>query len=156
NWGTWREVGMAAAGQPPVELQGFFEEHLKKGMSSDEGVEAFSRILGRDFAQVVVCTQDLHTLMAQPHILPGLASLHDLNELHRLQSIRPRPLPEDSYVAPANDVERRIANVWRSVLPVEQVGIHDSFFDLGGHSVLAIQVVSRLSDAFGVKLSVQE
>jgi amino acid adenylation domain-containing protein len=56
------------------------------------------------------------------------------------------------YVAPRDDVERRVAEIWSKLLDVDRVGVHDSFFDLGGHSLLATQAVSRLRDAFGVQL----
>jgi acyl carrier protein len=47
-----------------------------------------------------------------------------------------------------------LANIWASVLHVERVGIHDNFFDRGGHSLMATQVMSRLREAFGVELPV--
>lgn len=49
------------------------------------------------------------------------------------------------YVAPRNEVERAIVAVWQEVLGVERVGIHDNFFDLGGHSLLMAQTFERLS-----------
>ncbi len=48
-----------------------------------------------------------------------------------------------TYVAPRNDVERAIAAVWSQVLKVQDVGVHDDFFELGGDSILSIQVLSR-------------
>jgi amino acid adenylation domain-containing protein len=54
-----------------------------------------------------------------------------------------------SYVPPRNEMEERIARVWREVLGVERVGVHDSFFDLGGHSLLLLQAVGRLQEALG-------
>ncbi|MGW7155526.1 amino acid adenylation domain-containing protein, partial [Streptomyces sp. NPDC054887] len=51
---------------------------------------------------------------------------------------------EDSYVAPRNPVEERIAAVWRQVLGLEKVGVEDNFFDLGGHSIKAIALVGAL------------
>jgi aspartate racemase len=69
---------------------------------------------------------------------------------------RALPAPDDvaresqaSYVPPRNELEERIARVWREVLGVERVGVHDSFFDLGGHSLLLLQAVSRLQEALG-------
>ncbi len=57
-----------------------------------------------------------------------------------------------TYVPPASDDERQIAEVWAEVLGLERVGRHDRFFDLGGHSLLATRVVSRLSRLFEVEL----
>jgi amino acid adenylation domain-containing protein len=54
----------------------------------------------------------------------------------------------DSFVAPRNELETYLASVWAEVLKVERVGIHDNFFDLGGHSLMATQVIARLRDRF--------
>ncbi|MCC6541847.1 MAG: amino acid adenylation domain-containing protein [Flavobacteriales bacterium] len=53
------------------------------------------------------------------------------------------------YVAPRNEVERALAELWGKVLGVEDVGIHENFFDLGGHSILGIQLLSRIEQRFG-------
>lgn len=57
-----------------------------------------------------------------------------------------------TFVAPRTPVEQQLADIWASVLKLEQVGIHNNFFELGGHSLLATQVMSRLRQAFGVEL----
>jgi amino acid adenylation domain-containing protein len=62
---------------------------------------------------------------------------------------------EQSYVAPRTPVEELLAEIWAEVLKVERVGIHDNFFDLGGHSLKATQVMSRLRDAIQVDLSLR-
>jgi acyl carrier protein len=64
----------------------------------------------------------------------------------------PRPELEKSFVAPRTPVEEQVAGVWSQVLGVGRVGVHDNFFDLGGHSLVATQVISRLCDAFEVEL----
>lgn len=58
----------------------------------------------------------------------------------------------DAPAAPRTPVEETLADIWSEVLGVEPVGIHDNFFQLGGDSLLATQVVSRLRRAFGVQL----
>ncbi|NEQ79119.1 MAG: amino acid adenylation domain-containing protein [Moorea sp. SIO2I5] len=59
---------------------------------------------------------------------------------------------EHEYVAPRTPSEEIIANIFASVLGVQNVGIHDNFFALGGHSLLTTQVISRVSEAFQMKL----
>ena len=66
-----------------------------------------------------------------------------------------RPELEAVYVAPRTEVEHSIAAVWREVLGIDQVGIHDNFFHVGGHSLKALQVIARLRRAFQVELSVR-
>lgn len=60
--------------------------------------------------------------------------------------------PAEEYVAPRNLVEEWLANLWASTIAVERVGIHDNFFNLGGHSLMATQIVSRVRDQFQVEL----
>ncbi|CAG0992339.1 nonribosomal peptide synthetase DhbF [Myxococcaceae bacterium] len=55
--------------------------------------------------------------------------------------------PAGEYVAPRNDREAFLADIWREVLGLERVGVHDNFFEIGGESVIAIQVVSRANRA---------
>ena len=59
-----------------------------------------------------------------------------------------RPELETAYVSPRSEAERTIAAIWEEVLRVEQVGVNDNFFDLGGHSLLVVQVHSRLMGTF--------
>ncbi|TBU87893.1 non-ribosomal peptide synthase/polyketide synthase [Phytopseudomonas dryadis] len=62
----------------------------------------------------------------------------------------PRPdasTAQNEYVAPQNELEQRIAEIWQDVLKREHVGRHDNFFELGGDSIVSIQVVSRARQA---------
>jgi polyketide synthase PksJ len=52
----------------------------------------------------------------------------------------------ETYAAPASEMERKIAQVWQQVLKVEKVGLDNNFFDLGGHSLLVAQVNSKLKE----------
>jgi amino acid adenylation domain-containing protein len=58
-------------------------------------------------------------------------------------------------VAPRNATEEAVAALWCKVLGVAGIGIHDDFFDLGGHSLLGTQVISRVLERFGVDLPLQ-
>jgi amino acid adenylation domain-containing protein len=65
-----------------------------------------------------------------------------------------RPDSGTAYVAPRTKRESAIAGVWQELLHVEQVGLHDNFFDLGGHSLLVVQVQAVLRDRLGIDLPV--
>lgn len=54
-------------------------------------------------------------------------------------------------VAPRNDVEERLAAIWREILSQDAIGVNDNFFEIGGHSLLAVRVVSRLRETFKVE-----
>ncbi len=57
---------------------------------------------------------------------------------------------EDSYVEPQTEMEISIAGMFEEVLGREKVGLHDNFFDAGGHSLLAVQLIGRIRKAFSV------
>ncbi|MFN6501577.1 MAG: amino acid adenylation domain-containing protein [Nostoc sp. DedQUE01] len=59
-----------------------------------------------------------------------------------------RPELEEVYVAPRSEMEQAIAKVWQEVLQLENVGVNDNFFDLGGHSLLIVQVNNQLRTIF--------
>jgi acyl carrier protein len=63
-----------------------------------------------------------------------------------------RPELKNPFIEPRTTVEEVLAKIWAEVLNLQQVGIHDNFFDLGGHSLRATQVVSRACKAFHVEL----
>ncbi len=67
------------------------------------------------------------------------------------------PAPERSagatYEAPRDDIERQMAEIWAEVLKCERVGIHDNFFDLGGHSLLGTRMIYAINQRMGAQLS---
>ena len=69
----------------------------------------------------------------------------DLEQLERSQT----------FVAPQNPVQEKLAVIWREVLQLAKVGIHDNFFELGGHSLLAVQLISRISQKFEIEIALR-
>jgi len=59
-----------------------------------------------------------------------------------------------AYEAPKGRVEQIIAKIWQEVLEFEEVGIHDNFFDLGGHSLLLVRMRNRLQEHFEKEISI--
>jgi amino acid adenylation domain-containing protein len=59
---------------------------------------------------------------------------------------------EQEYVGPRNPTEETLCRLWQEVMRVERVGIHDNFFTLGGHSLMAVQVISRIKSAFAMEM----
>lgn len=63
---------------------------------------------------------------------------------------------EPDFVAPRTPMEIQIAEIWQKVLGVDRIGVYDNFFDLGGHSLLSMQVVARLEKQVGIRINPQE
>lgn len=145
DWDTWdfREASTTTADPDPAELT----------MYPEEGVEAFRRILFSGVVpQLVVSTGDLHARMDR---WINLSHLRKAQEVKESQSSRLHARPElaNPYIAPRNDLEQAITEVWQQTLGVAQVGVLDNFFtDLNGSSLLATQLVSQLRGRFQVEL----
>jgi amino acid adenylation domain-containing protein/FkbH-like protein len=71
------------------------------------------------------------------------------HEIKKGAALRHREHP--NYVAPRNDLERRLCRVWQDLLHVQPVGVHDDFFELGGHSLLAVRLFAEIHKFMGRK-----
>ena len=67
-----------------------------------------------------------------------------------------RPDLNCEYVAPRNEQESVLAEIWQELLGVSRVGVNDNFFDLGGHSLLATQILARLRQGYGARLELND
>lgn len=68
---------------------------------------------------------------------------------HPSQASQERTTP---YAGPRDDVEKKLAEIWRKVLALDEVNVHDRFLDLGGHSLKAMQIVSQIHKQLGTKI----
>jgi myxalamid-type nonribosomal peptide synthetase MxaA len=63
---------------------------------------------------------------------------------------------QEQYMAPRNRIEEIVCKIWCEVLALDRVGVHDSFFDLGGHSLLLTPLVLKLRDYFQLRVSMRD
>ncbi|MEN3329188.1 MAG: hypothetical protein V7638_3995 [Acidobacteriota bacterium] len=77
----------------------------------------------------------------------------NLRALPTLDEVKQRA--QHTYVAPRNQIEEQLAEIWQQVFGVERVGIHDNFFELGGHSLIATQVIGRVRHQLHTELLVR-
>ena len=67
-----------------------------------------------------------------------------------------RPELRRAFVAPENPTQTRLVELWMNILALDRVGIHDDFFELGGDSILATRLMSRVRRTFGIELPLRE
>ena len=72
---------------------------------------------------------------------------------YRALPIQEEAYEEETFVAPRNTVEYQLRDIWEELLMRHPVGVEDNFFDLGGHSILAVRLVSAIRKQFGVNLA---
>ncbi|HLO89373.1 MAG TPA: KR domain-containing protein, partial [Nostocaceae cyanobacterium] len=151
NWDRWNSLGMAVT----VEQRHKYitGEELTAGMNWEEGIKAFNRILSTsNFPQIVVSTQDLQALL-QPIKSHKSESIEaTLAQLNQVRTTHSRPNLGNAYVAPTNELEISLAEIWQQLLAIDRVGIHDNFFELGGDSLFATQLVAQLCKNFQIEL----
>ncbi|MBD2166655.1 SDR family oxidoreductase [Calothrix membranacea FACHB-236] len=150
NWDRWHRVGMAIAVEKRhQEITG---EELTIGMTVTEGIEAFNRILSSsNLPQIVVSTRDLYSQLQPQKSEKSIKE--QLAQLNQARATYSRPNLDNAYVAPRNEIEMNLADIWQQLLGIDRVGIHDNFFELGGDSLFATQLVSQLCKTFHVELS---
>ena len=106
-------------------------------------------------SQVLVSTSDLHARLDRWVTFADAETAAVVKEAENATELHPRPNLMEAYVAPTNELEEDLANTWRELLGIDQVGVNDNFFELGGHSLLATMVMSRLRKEFGIELSLR-
>jgi len=169
DWGAWREVGMAARLSMPEDLRAHWAAHLAGAISPADGIEALSRVIASRRRRVVVETYDVlhsHARLRRPDPAPGAGpAVAPDAHADRVPAAPPaapasaatsRPALSTPYVAPASDVERRLAAIWEELLGVRGVGVNDDFFELGGHSLMFTRVLALIDEGFGTKLPLRE
>ena len=157
-------------GEPVVEIRGFTLRKLQQRKAEEprpvsggpvpgrsgrpatlidpaRGADLLGRIVARrPGAQVIVAAGD-------PMKAPGLEPRRESPEVGAPaadrggESRHARPELETPFTEPRNDLEVLLASLWGAVLGIDRVGVHDNFFDLGGDSILGLQLLSRARDA---------
>jgi len=137
NWDTWRGTGMAT-------------KITTGGISPDWASGAFGTVALMSFPQIAVAAALPHTAVAQ-QTQPARLLAVPLAE-----SVHSRPELLTGYVEPRSTTECALALLWQRVLRIDRVGIDDGFFELGGDSILAIQVVNAASQELNLSITAAE
>jgi acyl carrier protein len=156
NWNTWQGVGMAASVDLPRDMKEWKEEIHSQGLTPQEGIECFARIVNRRVPQVAVCTQDVPTLLREDFSYSPPEHAPPQDKARVTAHFHERPAINIEYAGVRNETERKLAEMWQELLGIHPVGIHDNFFLLGGHSLLGTRLVSRLRSEFGVHMPLRE
>jgi acyl carrier protein len=129
------------------------------GILPGEGARVFEALLeaAGDEAQVAVSVRDLEAVREQAAGLTGSGVHEHLRALGTGLGGGPAVDPgrrrsQAPYEAPRNDLEQELLDLFTEMLGGHQLGIHDNFFDLGGNSLVATQLISRLREELDVEI----
>ncbi len=127
--------------QPLSAAEERFQHNLSQGILPQDGAEAFRRALDRPGSQIIVSSLDMNALIDQAGVSTDAASGSQKFD---------RPQLDGDYVAPETEVERTLVGIWEDLLGVQNVGVEDSFFDLGGHSLIAVRLFAKVRKTYSV------
>ncbi|WP_198299661.1 phosphopantetheine-binding protein [Tumebacillus avium] len=116
-------------------------------------LDAIGRVFAMEQAVPVIATpKDLH--LALKKWIQFEAQTGQADAMHEKLSgqAHARPNLHTAYVEPRDEGEELIAQIFQELLGIEAVGVHDSFFQLGGNSLLGTQLITRLRSSFQVDL----
>ncbi|MEU4730079.1 amino acid adenylation domain-containing protein [Streptomyces sp. NPDC023588] len=108
----------------------------------------------------VAAVREALTTVLPDYMTPSAFAVLDAIPLTSNGKVDHRALPvidasAGSYCPPGTPTEERIAEIWGEILGLERISVTDSFFTLGGHSILAIRMTSRLQDEFDIDLTIR-
>lgn len=135
-----------AGDAPPLSPgERLFLETYEAGIEAEEGAEAFVRALAApaEFRRIVASPVDLGVVSRRMASLAAAPTGPGVRFS--------RPTLDSEFEAPRDNLERALAGWWEDLLGVERVGIHDSFFDLGGHSLIAVRLFAKIRKAYDVE-----
>ena len=149
NWESWHRIEQTTTTNDATGNE-VGSEVAKLVMTDEEVVDCFTRALCITHTpQLVIATGDLKKRIEQ---------WVKLQQLGDYQSDRPQNDEDEAtveqqakrldLVAPRDEIEQAIVEVGRAVLGIDEISIYDNFFDMGGSSLLAVQLMSRLRETF--------
>lgn len=156
NWCDWTEVGMAVQtsllhhGGDRDKLD--FEEFAKEALLPQEGVEVFERVLAHSMLQSIISVKDLEILLMKQSELKGELGSFEMFEPGKDIShsgLVERANLNTPYAAPENETEKFLCRILEQFFGLDKIGVNDDFFDLGGDSLKAMSVISKIYKSSG-------
>lgn len=127
----------------PAELA--FQHNLSQGILPKEGTAALFTVLHHcQNPQVIISSLELEGLAKE--VEASARALHQHAEVAKFA----RPELDNDYLPPSDDIERTLVGFWEELLGVERVGTLDNFFDLGGHSLVAVRLFAKIQQAYNL------
>jgi NAD(P)-dependent dehydrogenase (short-subunit alcohol dehydrogenase family)/acyl carrier protein len=143
QWDAWSD---GLKGFQP-EMQEALRSHRRQfGISFEEGMEGVRRILALDVPQLILLPEDAVMMIGGSNScsVANISSAVQQTRGRRMTAY-PRPALSAAFVAAQSDMQRQVASVWQDALGILEVGIEDNFFDLGGNSLVGLQLIGRLN-----------
>ncbi|MBC8946245.1 type I polyketide synthase [Xenorhabdus indica] len=178
GWDSWREVGMAVDSLRQWYQDDEEQESIKHGILPEEGCQLLESLLAHGDSVYAISTRGLplpdidhgseeNTAAGQdPNVVKTSSWQSDAASTQKSstqksvtqktneQKLYPRPVLSVDYQPPRNQTEEIIADIWQEKMGIGPLGVFDDFFELNGHSLMAVQIIAKIKQRLQVTFPV--
>ncbi|MDQ1353575.1 MAG: hypothetical protein QG657_3881 [Acidobacteriota bacterium] len=164
NWCDWLDVGMTVESFTKKYGGNIDKAELNSklygALSPEQGVDVFARIMENQLHRVAISMLDLNELMEEGNVVRMYRDQEYLDSESKENESRgtayPRPELSVPYVAPSDNIQQCLTEIFKQFFGFEEVGIEDDFFELGGDSLKATTVALKIQKELKVKVTITE
>ncbi|HEX4727410.1 MAG TPA: SDR family NAD(P)-dependent oxidoreductase, partial [Jatrophihabitans sp.] len=149
-WGPWQHDDWQSGGPAGGLAERARGYRARYGFTDQAGCALLDKLIRTRASNVVAIGQPMVDAMAE---WSAMLDLETLGAAAPVDQRFPRPQLRTEFVAARTETERAVAEVWQAYLGIEQVGVHDPFFDLGGNSLVGMAMVRAVETALGVQIA---
>nr|WP_154958159.1 SDR family NAD(P)-dependent oxidoreductase [Paenibacillus xylanexedens] len=161
NWAAWKETGMAVT-------YSVNHDSIFKALTTSQAIDSFQFALGSEEARIIVgelCFKELKKWLNELQKLPFLLEPALQKRLEESSDNEPvMPLERQLSTNPVlsgkkedySSNEWKVATIWKDILGIDTLNIHDDFFKLGGDSIFAMSIASEIEKAMNISVNVQQ
>ena len=142
NWPGWQDTGMTSGLNLTEEMRETF-------ISVDEGLGALHEIAQMSMPQMLISKLSIKEVARVLDRNLGTHQVQDGGDKSVLTE-------DNSKLASSNEIEEQMLVIWKELLGYSQIGLQDSFLELGGNSLLATRLITRVRDRFNIDLSIRD
>lgn len=128
NWDVWKEIPLPIHGDIAPEITALIQRDVAKGIANSEALDTLTTLLYAQHPQIIISKRNIGQRIVAKKLVA-----------------------QQKFIAPQSEIQKQIAAIWREVLHIQQISIHDNFFHIGGHSLLAIVVMNKLRELVGLQ-----
>ncbi|MCP4179238.1 MAG: KR domain-containing protein, partial [bacterium] len=159
NWSDWKNVGMSVESAKhwgeKLQLQNS-QAILDEGILPSEGLTVIHEVINNSIKQVMISPEDLIDKITIYNQNKSNMLEQILLEASVNTEIYERPKLTSEYKAPTDNIEIVLCNIWETIFGIKSIGVFDDFYELGGDSLKAITVISKIHEKLNARLSLKE
>jgi acyl transferase domain-containing protein/NADP-dependent 3-hydroxy acid dehydrogenase YdfG/acyl carrier protein len=151
NWPGWKEIGQLVNLKALKGTENWKEEALRKAILPADGLEAFKLAINSGLSQLIVSPESLDTTHVEAFPSQLLGTRSETKQI-KTEEVSTNVVQEVKQKFNISLIEDKLSSIWKDILGVKSVSKEDDFFEMGGHSLLAIQLISAIRKSFNVDI----